>query len=28
VIVYAALTIYAELRPNRFLPAFGETDKR
>ena len=28
VIVYVALTIYAEFRPDRFLAAFGETDKR
>ena len=28
VIVYVALTIYAELKPDRFLAAFGETDKR
>jgi hypothetical protein len=27
VIVYIALTIYAELKPDRFLAAFGETDK-
>ena len=28
VIVYVALTIYAEFRPDSFLAAFGETDKR
>ena len=28
VIVYVALTIYAELKPDRFLAAFGEADKR
>jgi len=28
VIVYIALTIYAELKPDRFLAAFGEADKQ
>jgi hypothetical protein len=28
VIVYVALTIYAELKPDRFLAAFGEADKQ